>query len=94
MSSANEATEMWKEVREHEKKVHEERKGKNLAILRASPTRIDILVKNGGDVLLIRDRHYPSVDFYPSTNKWKVGNRMMMGNAEALLDWLGRNRRP
>jgi hypothetical protein len=59
----------------------------NLAILRAST--IPFIVNDVGQVKL-RDRGYPAIDFAPSQNEWLVGNRKMLGDATALIEFLKR----
>lgn len=77
---------LYRDLHAEERKRAEKRKAENLAILRASVLPFEY--RNGGDVVLIRDKAYPAVDFYPSTNKWRVGTRYVLGSAQQLLDWL------
>ena len=90
-NETNEATEMWKEVHLDQQKARAMRKTYNLGVLALS----DILMesRNDGDVMLIRDRRYPALDFYPSTNKWRVGAGYLMGDANALLAYLERRKK-
>lgn len=89
----SEIGDMWAEVRAEERVIHETRKVANLAALRVAVFDAPFHFKNGGDVVLVRDSRYPAVDFWPSTGKWRVGNRTMLGDAAALLDFLKRNRK-
>lgn len=91
MSSVNEVTEMWREVHLDQQKARAMRKTWNLGVLANSDVKMEF--RNDSDVVLIRDRRYPAVDFWPSTNKWKLGTRLMMGDAEALLRFLERGRK-
>lgn len=77
---------LYRDLHAEERQRAEKRKAENLAILRASV--IPFEYRNGGDVVLIRNRAYPSIDFYPTKNKWRVGTRYVLGSAQALLDWL------
>lgn len=88
MSAVNEATEMWAEIRREEQEKAQKRKAANLAVLRASV--IPFQIRNDGDVVLVRDKGYPGLDFWPSKNKWSVGGRTMMGDAGALIEFLKR----
>ena len=82
----NETNQIWREVHEDQAKARAARKVKNLEVLAAST--IPYETRNDGDVVLIRARGYPIVDFWPSTNKWATSGRYMMGNAESLIAWL------
>lgn len=82
----NEVTEMWREIHAEEQTKRHERKEKNLAILRE--TTLPFEYRNQGDVVLVRVAGYPKVDFYPSTNKWKFGERYILGNAYTFVLWL------
>lgn len=43
---------------------------------------------NNKTCMLIREDRMPSVDYYPSTNKWKhSNNRIFFGNAGTFLKW-------
>lgn len=77
---------MWKSLHEEERVRAAERKVKNLETLRAS--RVPFVYQNGGDIVLIRSKGYPAVDFWPTKNRWRVGTRNMIGSAQNLLDWL------
>ncbi len=88
MSAGNEITEMWREIHAEEQAKREARKVANLAVLRA--TTIPFEYRNFGDVVLLRNKSYPGLDFYPGTNKWKVGARFMLGDAHELVLWLKR----
>jgi hypothetical protein len=84
----NETTEMYREIRQDEQKKHADRKEANLSVLRAST--LPFKFQNAGDVVLVRHRGYPAIDFWPTVNKWRVGDRYMMGDAQALIDFLKR----
>ena len=60
----------------------------NLAILRAST--IPFIVEYGDGLIRIRDKSYPAIDFKLGQNEWLVGNRKMLGDAQALIDFLKR----
>ena len=87
-SQLNETTDLWKEVNQAQAEARAKRKAVNLAILRASV--LPFTYRNNNDVVMVRSPGYPAVDFWPSTNHWKVGNRDMMGDASALIDYLRR----
>lgn len=38
-------------------------------------------------VVLFREKRKPKVNFFPSTNRWVVDNKVKYGNAEAFLAW-------
>lgn len=86
MNTTNETTELWREVRQGQAEARARRKATNLLILRAST--LPFIYKNDNDHVMVRDRNYPALDFWPSTNHWKIGNRDMMGDAQALIDFL------
>lgn len=77
---------LYRDLHTEERERAEKRKAENLANLRASVLPFEY--RNGGDVVLIRDKAYPAIDFYPSRNKWRVGTRYVLGSAQQLLDWL------
>jgi hypothetical protein len=87
-SQPNEATELWREVHQTQAEALAKRKAANLEILRAST--IPFVYRNNNDCVQVRSAGYPVLDFWPSTNQWKLGNRDMMGDANALLDYLKR----
>jgi len=87
-NAPNEVTEMWKEIHQEEQQKGEARKASNLVILRAST--LPFQYRNGGDIVLIRNKAYPAIDFWPTRNKWRVGDRNMLGDAQALIDFLKR----
>lgn len=88
MMAVNETTQMWSEIHQEQAEKRRARKEVNLSILRA--TTISFEYRNGGDVVLLRDKAYPSIDFWPSTNKWRVGSKYGMGDALALVKMLKR----
>lgn len=89
MSAPNEDTAMWAAFRTDKQQAARARKEANLAILRAST--IPFQFRNGGDVVLLRGFGYPSLDFYPTKNKWYAGSgRETHGDASALVEWLKR----
>jgi hypothetical protein len=84
----NEESEFWREVNQAQAEARAKRKTANLAILRAST--LPFIYRNNSDVVLVRDKGYPALDFWPNTNHWKVGNRNMAGDAQALIEFLKR----
>lgn len=52
---------------------------------------------NGGHVVFFRADGYPKVDYYLTTNKWKVGGarqKVLYGDATRFLAWYRRQRLP
>ncbi len=88
MNTINETTEMWRDIHQEQAEKRRLRKDVNLSILRA--TTIPFEYRNGGDVVMLRNRAYPSLDFWPSTNKWLIGSKYGLGDATALVDMLKR----
>ena len=86
--SDNETTQMWNEIHQEEAQKGQERKEKNLLILRASTLPFEY--RNDGDVVMVRDKGYPAIDFWPTKNKWRIGTRYMLGSADDLIDFLKR----
>lgn len=84
----NETTQMWAEVHAEQAEKRRLRKEVNLSILRA--TTIPFEYRNGGDVVMLRHKAYPAIDFWPSTNKWLIGAKPGMGDANALVELLRR----
>ena len=87
-NAINETTELWRSIHQEEQAKRAARKEANLAILRG--TTIPFEYRNFGDVVLLRNKAYPAVDFYAGTNHWKVGGKNMMGDAHQLVLWLKR----
>lgn len=82
--------ELYREIVKEQEAKHVQRARMNtLALL---GTGIPF-IKGAGGVLSLRDPQYPKIDYNPGQQKWAYRGGFMMGNAEALLDWLGRNRR-
>ena len=88
MTAVNETTQMWKDYHAEQAEKRSIRKEANLAILRA--TTIPFEYRNGGDVVLLRSTSYPAIDFYPSTDRWKIGSKPGTGDASALVELLRR----
>lgn len=88
MSAPNEDTAMWAAFRTDKQQAARARKEANIAILRAST--IPFQFRNGGDVVLVREKGYPSVDFWPSVDKWTMNGKTTHGDASALIKalWL------
>lgn len=74
-------------IREQEQK-HVERARKNLAVLRASTLPFKF---ESNDTVTVRDKAYPVVEFSPSQNRWFAKGRWVLGDAQALIDWLWRH---
>jgi len=77
----------YREMVHQQESIYLNRAKANLAILRAST--IPFIVESSG-LVKVRDKGYPAIDFDPGQQVWLVGNRKMMGNATALIDWLKR----
>jgi hypothetical protein len=78
--------ESFKEMREIKRRRHQGWREKNLKILHQSGATF---TDAGGGTLLFREQGYPKVDFYPSTGRWKCGDRVFSGGADAFLTWYG-----
>lgn len=57
----------------------------NLSILRTSTLPFKF---SPGGTVTVREKGYPTVDFYPAKNEWTANGRAMTGDAQALIDWL------
>lgn len=88
MTAVNETTAMWSDFRAEQAEKRRIRKEANLSILRS--TTIPFEYRNGGDVVMLRNKAYPVIDFWPSTNKWLIGAKYGMGDAAALVEMLKR----
>lgn len=77
----------YREMVKQQEQVHVTRARANLAILRAST--IPFIVDDAGQVKL-RHAGYPAVDFAPALNRWTVGDRTMLGDANVLVEYLNR----
>ncbi|ADX42575.1 hypothetical protein [Tetrasphaera phage TJE1] len=88
MSAATDTALMYEELRREQQEKGQVRKEANLRVLRG--TTIPFEFRNGGDVVILRNKHYPAVDFYPTKNKWTVGTRTVLGDAHEFVLWLKR----
>ena len=77
----------YREVIEHQESVHIARAKANIATLRASTS--PLIVEPSGAVR-IHGMGYPTILFDPGQGRWISGNKTIMGNAEALIEWLKR----
>lgn len=86
----NEDTEMWRKIREDRQERHQQWKKNNM----------DKLIKSGlsfvlasQECVIFRDPRYPSVDFYPSTGRWRniKSGRTYSGGAESFISWYKNN---
>lgn len=50
-------------------------------------------VANNGECFVFRNPEYPSVDFYPSTGRWRSEGRTYSGGARAFLRWYASQRK-
>jgi len=82
--SAN-VKELYREIKKEEEQKHVDRAKKNLSVLRSST--IPFKFESSG-VVSVRDKAYPVVEFDPGTNRWFARGRWIMGDAQALIDWL------
>lgn len=42
---------------------------------------------NYGECLMFREPGYPKIDYYPSTGRWRDGNKTHRGCVEAFWNW-------
>lgn len=91
MSYPNEANQLWREVHQGQAASRARRKKSNLAILRASS--LPFIYRNDNDTVLMRDPRYPQIDFYCPMSKWIYNGRYVLGDAQALVEWLERKRK-
>jgi len=78
----------FRAMRDHYRGEHANNKAINLALIQQSGLKFR--VTNNGECLVFRERGKPSVDFYPSSGRWRdVGpsKRNYNGGAEAFLRW-------
>ena len=47
---------------------------------------IDYTERNGGTIFLIREENL-SVDYYPTTGRWRFENRTFFGGPESFVKW-------
>ncbi len=64
------------------------RRDRNWSVLNAC--RIPFELRNDGEAVLFRQPGKPAADFYPSTGRWRSGERTYTGGAHAFLDWYRR----
>jgi hypothetical protein len=64
---------------------HQEWYRLNMEVLNASGLMFGSA--NRGEALLFRDYGKPKADFYPSTGRWRSGNKTYSGGAKAFLAW-------
>lgn len=78
----------YREMKREQENIHIARARKNEAILRASglPFLFEGIVK-------LRSQAFPAIDFDPGQQKWVVGDRVVLGDATALLAFLERRRK-
>lgn len=88
MSAATDTALMYEDLRREQQEKGQVRKEANLKVLRS--TTIPFEFRNSGDVVILRNKHYPAVDFYPTKNKWTVGTRTVLGDAHEFVLWLKR----
>lgn len=88
MSATSDTALLYQALHQEQQEKGQARKEVNLKVLRG--TTLPFEFRNGGDVVLLRNKHYPAVDFYPTKNKWTVGTRTMLGDAHEFVLWLKR----
>jgi len=46
-------------------------------------------IRNNGETLIFREKHYPRVDFYPSTGRWRIPGKKKTyrGGAKSFINW-------
>jgi len=79
---------IYRDMHEAQQKRNAERLEANLSVLRAST--IPFVYHENIATVLVREKGYPSVDFYASQSKWKVcaSGKIVFGDAERLVRWL------
>lgn len=82
----SEEAELWNKIREDRKKQHEEWWQLNTDELRKSGIRYRVASE---ECYIFRNVGKPSVDFYPSTGRWRVAglSRTFSGGATKFINW-------
>ena len=90
MSRDSDVAKDMRSLKGFRKEKHQEWYDINMEILIES----DIIFKDNGNTVLIREDNKPKIDFYPHTGRWKVcrrnsntKDRFMRGGAKNFLLW-------
>jgi len=82
----NEDTEMWRRINEAKQERHREWKVQHMEELRKSGLVFRVVSE---ECVIFREPNHPTVDFYPSTGRWrdmKTG-RTYRGGAKSFISW-------
>ena len=80
--------EYFRAINQHRQQERVQQKETNTAIIRRSG--LTFRLTNNGECLVFREQSKPTVDFYPSSGRWRdVGpsKRNYTGGARAFLAW-------
>lgn len=79
----------YRTMKREQEEAYVARARKNEAILKAS-----LIPFIFGDLVKVRDKRYPSIDYHPGEQKWFVGKVTMVGDAHALISFLEKRETP
>ncbi len=68
------------------KRAKEANKARAVAVLKGAGL-IDYVEKNNKTAFIFRDPAGPSVDYYPTTNKWRHRDKTNYGTPEQFVKW-------
>lgn len=81
---------LYEQDKDRKSQLKAEQKYRNIAILKKAC--IPFTHRNGGDVILIRNKNKSTVSFYPTTNRWHYTEngvrKLVNGGARKLVKWL------
>jgi hypothetical protein len=90
MGDMGEMYQDWGKIKKDQKAVREKRNREVIRQWIEEDEEIDathLFVEYRAHSILFRFPDKPKADFFPTTNKWRSGNRNFYGDARAFINW-------